>query len=91
MSVGREALAIAHLRRAFTHVHLAEIKILVGVHPTVAIAEIVVQLQLLTFSDDFLFAIQAVLRSLWMLVGLSGTSAQAAHPPAVCELPYLIF
>lgn len=91
MCVGSEALAIAHLRRALAHVHLAEIKVLVRVHSCVAGREDILRLQLVTFGEDFLLAVEAVLRSRWVVVGLPGTSPQTSDSPAVSELSHLIF
>lgn len=88
--IGREALAVAHLRWALAHVHLAEFKVLVGIHSTVAVAEEVVQLQLVTFRDDLLLAVETVLWPLRMNGWISRASSQSTHTPALGELPNLI-
>jgi hypothetical protein len=88
--VSCETLTVAHLRWTLTHVHLAEVKVLVGIHSTVAVAEEVVQLELVTFLHDFLLAIQAVLRSLRMLAWLPRTRSQTTHTPTVSKLSNLI-
>jgi hypothetical protein len=89
--VGSEALAVAHLRWAFAHVHFTEVEIFVWIHSTVAVAEEVLLLELVALGEDFLFTVEAVLRPLWVFVGLSGAGSQSPHAPAVSELPHLTF
>lgn len=88
--IGREALAVAHLRRTLAHVHFTEVKVLVGIHSTVAVAEEVVQLQLVTLCDDLLLAVEAMLRSLRMHGWVPGTGSKSTYSPAVGELPNLV-
>lgn len=88
--IGGEAFTIAHLWRTLAHVHLAKVKILVGIHATVAISKEVVRLQFLAFRNYFLLAIETVLRSLRMLVWPTSTRSQSSHSPAVGKLPNLI-
>lgn len=90
MCVGSEALAVAHLRRTLAHVHPAEVKVLVGVDSRVAGPEDVLRLQLVALRENLFLAVEAVLRSRRVLVGLPGAGSQTADPPAVCELSHLI-
>lgn len=90
MCICREALAVAHLRRTLAHIHLAEFEVLVGIHSTVTVAEEVRPLQLVTFRDNLLLAVETVLRPLRMDGWISRASSQSTHTPALGELPNLI-